>query len=318
MIDPPPQAAQRPATPPRTALVFGGSGQIGHPLLARLADAGWDLAAVSRDARASRPGLRWLRGDLAAAAGLPADVDAIFSCGPLDAFALWLARGDVACRRVVAFGSTSVGVKQDSADERERDVARQLRGAETLLFDTAARRGIGATVLRPTLVYGAGRDATLTRIAALATRLHGFALPADAVGLRQPVHVDDLAAAATACLDAPVTHGRAYALPGGETLPYREMVSRVLAALPSRPRLLTLPSPLFRVLLAPARLAGIASGFNDAALARMREDLAFDDGPARRDFGYAPRAFDVDAAMFTPAMGATSVAAGHGREQHRG
>jgi hypothetical protein len=30
---------------------------------------------------------------------------------------------------------------------------------------------------------------------------------------------------------------------------------------------------------------------NAAALQRMREDLVFDLEPARRDFGYAPRAF---------------------------
>src|SRR5690606_2070601 len=178
--------------------------------------------------------------------------------------------------RVVAFGSTSVEVKQASADDAERDVARRLREAEAQLFATASARGIGATVLRPTLVYGAGRDATLTRIASLAQRLHGFALPADATGLRQPVHVDDLADAAMACLGATDAHAKAYALPGGEALAYREMVRRVLATLPSRPRLVVLPPPLFRALLAPARLAGLAAGFNDAALARMRDDLVFD------------------------------------------
>ena len=31
------------------------------------------------------------------------------------------------------------------------------------------------------------------------------------------------------------------------------------------------------------------------AVARMREDLVFDVAPARRDFGFAPRAFMVDA-----------------------
>ncbi len=284
----------------RTALVFGGSGQIGQPLLERLAMAGWNVSAVSRGTRTEAPGVRWVRGELAASGPLPQRVDAILSCGPLDAFAAWLAREGVDCARVLAFGSTSVDVKRDSADDGERDVARRLRAAEASLFETAARRGIGATVLRPTLVYGAGRDATLTRIAALATRLHGFALPADATGLRQPVHVDDLADAAMACLDAPAAHGRAYALPGGETLSYREMVSRVLAALPSRPRLFVLPPPLFRALLLPARLGGLASGFSDAALARMREDLAFDDAPARRDFGYAPRAFAPTAAMLAP------------------
>ena len=283
-----------------TALVFGGSGQIGAALLARLRFEGWQVLALSREVRADAPGLQWLRGGFPQPAGLPGEVDAIFSCGPLDAFALWFARGEVACRRVVAFGSTSVEVKRESDDAGERDVARRLREAEALLFEAAARRGIGATVLRPTLVYGAGRDATLARIAALATRLRGFALPADATGLRQPVHVDDLADAAMACLDARAAHGNAYALPGGETLPYREMVSRVLAALPSRPRLFALPPPLFRALLLPARAAGLAAGFGDAALARMREDLAFDDAPARRDFGYAPRAFAPTAAMLTP------------------
>jgi len=283
---------------PGRALVFGGSGQIGRPLLALLVQAGWEVHALSRQPQPA-DGVRWLRGDLATAE-LPADVDLMLSCGPLDAFAARFARADVACARVLAFGSTSVEVKRDSPDAGERDIARRLREAEAGLFGAAAARGIAATVLRPTLVYGAGRDATLTRIATLARRLRGFALPSDATGLRQPVHVDDLAAAALACLDAPATHGRAYAVPGGETLPYREMVARALAALPSRPKLLVLPPPLFRALLVPARLLGVASGFGDAALARMREDLAFDAAPARRDFGYAPRAFAPDAAMLTP------------------
>ena len=303
MADPAPPASQLPeggAAGAPLALVFGGSGQIGRPLLARLPGAGWAVLALSRGAQPPLAGVRWQVGELAATGPLPPAVDAIFSCGPLDGFAQWYARAAPACRRVIAFGSTSVEVKRDSADAAERDVAARLRAAEETLFAAAAARGADATVLRPTLVYGSGRDATLTRIAALARRLHGFALPRDARGLRQPVHVDDLAAAAIACLDVSATHGRAYALPGGETMPYREMVARVLDSLPERPRLWTLPPPLFRALLAPARLAGLASGFGDGALARMREDLAFDDGPARRDFGYAPRAFAPTAAMFTP------------------
>ena len=283
----------------RSVLVFGGSGQIGRPVLARLAAAGHATLAVSRTAQPALAGVSWRQGALAEPGALPGRVDALVSCGPLDAFAAWFARATVDCGRVVAFGSTSVAVKQDSADPGERDLARRLREAEATLFETAARRGIGATVLRPTLVYGAGRDATLTRIATLARRLHGFALPADATGLRQPVHVDDLADAALACLDTSAAQGKAYALPGGETLPYREMVARVLAALPQRPRLFVLPPALFRALLLPARAAGLAAGFSDAALARMRDDLVFDDAPARRDFGYAPCAFAPDAAMLT-------------------
>jgi hypothetical protein len=36
-----------------------------------------------------------------------------------------------------------------------------------------------------------------------------------------------------------------------------------------------------------------------AAVARLREDLVFDAGPANRDFGYAPRAFVPTRDMFT-------------------
>ena len=125
-------------------------------------------------------------------------------------------------------------------------------------------------------------------------------LPRGACGLRQPVHVDDLAAAALAVLDAPATHGRAYALPGGEALPYREMVARVLASLEPPARLVELPAPLFAALLALARAGGRLQGFGDAAAARLRADLVFDAAPAARDFGYAPRPFRPTADMFRP------------------
>lgn len=284
----------------RVALVFGGSGQIGVPLLRRLVAAGWQVVAVSRDARPRDDGVRWLQGGLERVDGVPREADAIFSCGPSDAFARWHARGEVACPRVVVFGSTSAEVKRDSIDDAERDIACRLVEAERLLFETAARRGEAATVLRPTLIYGAGRDLNVTRIAQLARKLRGFALPSDALGLRQPVHVDDLAAAALACVDAPPTHGGTYAVPGGEALPYRAMVARVLDALHPSPRLVVLPPVAFRAALAAARAAGIARDFNDAALARMRADLVFDVAPAQRDFGYAPRAFAPTEAEVTP------------------
>lgn len=284
------------------ALVFGASGQIGAPLLRRLHGAGWDVLAVSREPRPGAPGVRWLRGDLQHCDGLPASVDAIFSCGPLDHFARWYAASRIEAPRVLAFGSTSAAAKQDSADPGERDLAWRLRAGEDGVLAAAAVRGAAATLLRPTLVYGAGRDMTLARIAAFARRRGWMALPSGATGLRQPVHVEDLAAAAMTAHDAVASHGRGYDLPGGETLPYREMVAGLLAAMQPAPRLLELPAPLFAIALGVARLAGVARGIGDAAVGRLREDLVFDAGPAARDFGYAPRRFD-SAAAAAPADG---------------
>ena len=284
----------------KTALVFGASGQVGTPLLGRLVREGWQVHAVSRQSRADSPAVQWLRGDLTGVEDLPTAVDVIFSCGPLDLFARWHADAPVIAPRVMAFGSTSASSKQASSDEHERDLSKRLFDAEALLFATGKRNGAAVTVLRPTLIYGAGRDQSLTQIAALAQRWGRFVLPRHADGLRQPVHVDDLADAAwMACL-ADASHGRSYDLPGGETLAYREMVRRVLACLQPPPSLHELPLPMFRGVMVAAQARGIAVDLTPAALARMREDLVFDLEPAHRDFAYAPRMFAPDARMFDP------------------
>ena len=289
----------------RTALVFGGSGQIGRPLLDKLHDDGWRLYALSRQPQVDAPGLHWLQGsleapDLRPGSVVPRAVDAIFSCGPLDHFARWYANAPISTARVIAFGSTSVEVKRGSADADERDLAMRLREGERAVFETAAAHNAAATILRPTLVYGAGSDRTLSRIVEIARRWHRFVLPRGASGLRQPVHVHDLATAAFAVTATDATHGRAYALPGGEILAYRDMVARVLGVLKPPPRLSEVPSPVFNLLLAAAHATGHAEGFGEAAVKRMRSNLVFDITPAARDFGYAPRRFVPTADMFAP------------------
>ena len=282
----------------RSALVFGGSGQIGVPVVERLLADGWQVIAVSRAQQADRERLAWLRGDLQQVRGLPARVDAIFSLGPLDRFSHWYAGTKVIAPRVIAFGSTSIETKQDSGDAHERDIVARLQAAEARIFAISAQRQAAATLLRPTLVYGAARDRNLTLIARMARRAGFFVLPRDAVGLRQPVHVEDLADATLAVVDADVAAGRSYALPGGETLAYARMVERALASLQPPARLIQVPAPLFKATLATAHAFGKLQGLGNAAVARMGEDLVFDAEPARRDFGYAPREFQPSQEMF--------------------
>lgn len=283
-------------TTPRTALVFGASGQIGAALLQRLCRQGWQVLAVSRRPQPAAPGVHWLQGDLSRPPALPDAVDVVFSCGPLDAFAQWYAQAPLQCPRVIAFGSTSVMVKQDSQDPAERALAARLAGGERGVLARAAQQQAAATLLRPTLVWGAGMDRSLSRIAALARRWGLFVLPRSACGRRQPVHVADLADAALAVVDCPPSHGQAYALGGGQVLAYRQMVQRVLATLPGRPRLYVLPDSVFGLMAGVARVSGRLPGFGPAMQARMACDLVFDISPAQRDFGYAPRGFAPSAA----------------------
>lgn len=280
------------------ALVFGGSGQIGRPVLRALVAAGWTATAVSRHVQPVLDGVEWQAGDFDTLPAVGDAFDAIISCGPLDRFARWLHDARVQAPRVVAFGSTSVEVKHASDDAHERDLAARLAAGEAGVLAASARMQAAATLLRPTLVYGSGRDATLSRIAALARRTGFAVLPRGACGLRMPVHVEDLARAAVDCLPTSASHGRAYALPGGEALAYREMVHRVLQALQPPARLVEVPAPLFALALRAAQATGRLHGLGPAVVARMREDLVFDASAASRDFGYSPRAFAPTAAMF--------------------
>ena len=274
-------------------LVLGATGAIGRELLRRLAHATPPVHVVALTRQASTPfevdsPVEWRRGDIFRDT-ITDRVDTVVSAGPLDGLVSWLERQrPQGIARVVALSSTSVHVKRDSLDARERDLAARLADGERRLAEWCATAGARWTVLRPTLVYGPG-DRNLSRIAAMATRFGAFALPRGARGRRQPVHAEDVAGALLACTDARAAFDRAYDLPGGETLAYDEMVARLLALQPAQPRLLRLPDALFRFGAAIAR--PFVPGATPAVLARLREDLVFDAGDAQRDFGYAPRAF---------------------------
>lgn len=281
-----------------TSAVFGASGAIGRFLLPRLLVRGDTVLAISRTPRTSgHARLRWLTGDLFAdVADLPT-VDAIFSLGPLDAFAAWLERAQLAGRpRIVAIGSLSVVSKRDSIEAEERALAARLARAEAQLATAAAARGCRWTILRPTLIWGAGLDRSLTPIARFASRWHVFPRLAGARGLRQPVHADDLAALCIAAHERPAAADRCYDAGGGERLSFSDMFERVRASLPVR----SVPVPL--PLAGLRAIVGAVPAWRRfrAPLVRLGADLVADHEAAVADLDWAPRGFRPDAASWRP------------------
>jgi nucleoside-diphosphate-sugar epimerase len=272
-------------------LVFGLSGQLGDALQDRI-DAGMGtLLAISRGVQADRGAIRWQRGSLQEFGEAPADCERILSLGPLDAFADWVERTRPRAARIVAIGSTGVHDKRESPDPIDRDEAHRLARAEAGLFTFGAVNCTDVTVLRPTLLYGSGRDRSLTLLAQRARRWRGLPWPRSAIGRRSPVHVGDVAQAVLACLDAPASHGRAFDLPGGEVLAFDAMVARYLQRHAPGAKLLRLPDAAFQAALAAAGLAG-KGGRAKGWLWRARRHQDPDVHPARQAFGYSPRRFE--------------------------
>ena len=280
-----------------TCLVFGASGMVGQFLLPRLSAAGLRVLAVSRRAQPALPDGQWLQAALDQPLPVPPGSEATISCGPPDAFARWYADAATGAGPVVALGSMSAVSKRTSPDPLERELAARLVASEQQLLASAAQRGARAVILRPTLIYGSGRDRSLARIARFARRWRMYPRLHGASGLRQPVHADDLAQACLALLTPPAAG--VYAVGGGERLDCAQMIERTCCSL----EVACLPIPLPVAVLGSRAIAGIAramgwGALHAASIARLREDLVADNGPAARDFGWAPRPFEPAAASW--------------------
>jgi nucleoside-diphosphate-sugar epimerase len=245
------------------------------------------VLALSRRPPPARAGIEWAQDTLENFAAAPAGCARILSLGPLDAFAAWVARTQPQAARIVAIGSTARMHKRDSPDAGERDDAQRLEHAEQALFEYGRRHGTAVTVLRPSLLYGNGLDRSLTPLALRARRWRVLPWPRGAAGLRQPVHVEDVARAVLTCLPAEASHGRGFDLPGGETLPFDAMVARCLARQAEGAHLLRLPDAVFTLGL---RLVGLGAE-TQGWLWRARRDQLADAGAAFEAFGFEPRPF---------------------------
>jgi nucleoside-diphosphate-sugar epimerase len=276
-----------------TTLVIGATSQIGHVLLPQLLDGADPVVALSRRGRpAQGAAVAWQAGSLPAQAPALDGITRIYSFGPLDALAEWLARQPrlEARVRLVATSSMSAESKRHSPVAAERAVAQRLRDGEARLVEQCGRLDIAWTILRPTLIYGAARDRSLTPIARAAARWRVFPLPRGR-GLRQPVHAADVALAAQAALQRPDAAGQVVPLGGGERLDVTALYQRIRASLP----VATLPVPIpAAALRAAAWLPSPLRG----PLQRLQADLVADNGLAERVLGIAPRPFHPDAATW--------------------
>jgi nucleoside-diphosphate-sugar epimerase len=274
--------------------LLGATSLVGESLISLLRGGGVQVHAFSRKPQASVSGsLVWHQ--LSDADRCQYDPIENWLCvAPIwvlqEHFALLESSG---ARCVVALSSTSRFTKTDSSDEAEKAVAARLTAGEVRLKTWAANKDVDWVVLRPTLIYGYGRDKNITEIVRFIRRFGFFPILGKANGLRQPIHAEDVAKACVAALKSPAAVNRAYNISGGETLPYHEMVKRVFAALHRPARALSIPLPLFRLAVASMRLLPRYRHWSVAMAERMNSDLVFDHSDAERDFGFSSRPFQL-------------------------
>ncbi len=277
--------------------VLGASSFVGECAIQRLRKDGHHIVAFSRslhDAK-TESNVTWLQlsPPLRVSREIPPIKDWL-CVAPIwvlpQYFALLEAKG---ARRVVALSSTSLLVKNDSSDQGEQALARRLQAGEQALRLWAETRGVEWVILRPTLVYGYGRDKNVTEILCFVRRWGFFPLLGRAEGLRQPVHAEDVATACVSALTVSKAGNQTYTLSGGETLSYRDMVCRIFAAIDKCPYLVSIPRGLFRFAVIALRQLPRYRHWTTEMAERMNRDLVFDHSDAARDLGFSPRPFQL-------------------------
>jgi len=168
-----------------------------------------------------------------------------------------------------------------------RDTAGEIAGAE----EAVERSGLSWTILRPTMIYGSGRDRNISKLIRLISRSRIVPLPGGGSSLFQPVTSRDLAGCILSCLGTPASEGRAYNISGGSVHSLKEIV-RMSAGMIGR-RVLTPAVPLGAaiLLLKAAEKAGASVPVRPEQVLRLLEDKVFDHREAAEDLGFSPVSF---------------------------
>jgi len=189
-------------TPTVLVTVTGATGQIGVFAIPQLLRAGFRVLAVSRN---GKPGhfpvmeqVDWLTHTDALQAGKTCEY--LLSAGPME-LALSILTACKKFRSVVIFSSSSVISKQNSPNPVEKKQIQDMLSVESQLESMAASRACKLVIFRPTMIYGCGLDSNISRLAGWIRRFGLLPVNGNANGKRQPVHADDLAAAAVTALN---------------------------------------------------------------------------------------------------------------------
>jgi NADH dehydrogenase len=284
--------------------VLGGTGFLGRRVVATLAAAGWRVRMVARRPQAWHPGtgVEAVAADIRNAAVLAAALDG--AAAVVNAVGLYVERGAETFDAVHVLGARRIAEHAAAGG-----IARLVHvsgigvdGASPSAYVRARARGEqavreafpGATVLRPSVLYGAG-DALLSTLDAMSRLTPVLPLFGRGASRLQPVHVDDVAAAVVRVLEEPASAGQVYELGGPRTWTYRELLELVLRHRGRRRALLPVPFVTWEL------IARVAGAFPDPPLTRdqvalMREDNVVAPGALGfAELGLTPR--DLEQAL---------------------
>jgi NADH dehydrogenase len=277
--------------------VFGGTGFLGRRVVARLADAGAVVRVASRHPGAPGERVVPVTADITdrdSVARALDGADAAVNCVSLYVESRTATFRDI---HVVGAGNLATAARGlrllhlsgIGADPRSPSPYVRARGLGEEAVRAAHPR---ATILRPCVMFGPD-DAflnALDRIAALTPVIPLFGSGGTKL---QPVHVEDVAAAAVRAIEMPDTAARIFELGGPQILTYRQIVERVLAWKKRRRLLLPLPFAIWDLLAWCGGWLPLAPVTEGQVALMKRDNVVSEAMPGFAEFGVTPQSLDA-------------------------
>jgi nucleoside-diphosphate-sugar epimerase len=285
-----------------TIALAGGTGFTGRRVAARLAAGGASMRCLVRagsDRSALPTGVGTVVGDLGDAASLTtwfAGCDSLVyvaSMGFGHVPGVVAAAESAGVRRAVFVSTTAIFTRLPAKSKAPRVAAEECVRKSRLAW----------TILRPTMIYGAPGDRNMERLLARVAKPWPVVVPGNGRALIQPVHVDDLADAIVAALASSAAERREYDVSGKAPLSLDAAIDAASAAVGRRRAKIHLPLAPVAWMLAAAEAVRLPLPVKSEQVLRLGEDKAFAHDDASRDFGFAPRAFEVGIAEEARALG---------------
>jgi nucleoside-diphosphate-sugar epimerase len=271
-------------------LVLGGGSIVGNWLLPMLAEAGFRGYVVSRKRMDTGLSFAWLSSNEVQSASWHLQERAVI----ISLWPIWLLGPVMAqflgASQLIALSSTSLFGKAGSLDPAEQELVKNIDQAEQQVRINSETFRIPYTILRPTLIYDCVHDHSITFIANIIRKFGFFLVSGRAMGLRQPVHAQDVAQAIINSIGNEKVYNKSVNLPGGETITYFTMIRRVAEAVGRRTQIIPCPTFILKNMLAFMRMMNLTD-LSPSLFERMNHDLAYDGQEAQQLLNFHPREF---------------------------
>jgi len=194
--------------------------------------------------------------------------------------------------RFIAIGSTRKFTQ--FPDTKCRDVCEM----ESL----ALASEVDATILHPTLIYGAEGLSNVERIIATAKRSPVVPLPMRGRSLIQPIHCDDVVDAIINCLHNEVLINKSIVIAGPTPITYRNFVETIVGTMGLSTRIISLPYLFIAAAAHVTRYLPKIPTIDPAEVKRLLEDKHFDTVDMQRSLGITPRSFEAGMTQYADTL----------------